>query len=89
MARARSISGNYEAACLNLVEAAVLSGKEGQTFTGVVVDVDRDDPHGEVQLRHPAVHARIDGAGLALGDEIAVRLIEASVEDRRVVFAPV
>jgi len=89
MARAQSRSGTYEAVCLNLVEAAVLSGREGQTFTGVVVDIDRDKPHGDVQLRHPAVHARIDGADLALGAEIAVRLIEASVEDRRVVFAPV
>lgn len=88
MARARSRSGNYEASCLNLVEAAVLSGREGQTFTGVVVDIDRDDPHGDVQLRNPAVHARIDGADLVLGAEISVRLVEASVEERRVVFAP-
>lgn len=88
MARARSRSGHYEAICLNLVEAAVLSGREGQTFTGVVVDIDRDDLHGDVQLRNPAVHARIDGADLVLGAEILVRLGEASVEDRRVVFAP-
>jgi len=89
MARARSKSGSYEAECLNLVEAAVLSGREGQEFTGVIVEIDRDDPHGDVQIRHPAVHARIDGADLALGAEIAVRLVTASVEHRRVVFAPV
>lgn len=86
MARADSISGNYEAVCLNLVEAAVLSGREGESFTGVVVEVDRDDPHGDIQLREPAVHARIEDAGLALGEEIEVKLIEASVADRRVIF---
>lgn len=86
MARADSISGNYEAVCLNLVEAAVLSGREGDSFTGVVVEVDRDDPHGDIQLRDPAVHARIDDADLALGEEIEVKLVEASVADRRVIF---
>ncbi len=86
MARADSISGNYEAACLNLVEAAVLSGREGESFTGVVVEVDRADPHGDIQLRNPAVHARIDDADLALGEEIEVELVEASVADRRVMF---
>jgi len=86
MARADSISGNYEAVCLNLVEAAVLSGREGGTFTGVVVEVDRDDPHGDIQLRDPAVHARIEDADLELGEEIEVKLVEASVADRRVRF---
>ena len=86
MARADSISGNYEAMSLNLVEAAVLSGREGESFTGVVVEVDRHDPHGDIQLRDPAVHARIDGADLALGEEMEVELVEASVADRRVRF---
>lgn len=86
MARANSISGNYEAVCLNLVEAAVLSGREGESFAGVVVEVDPDDPNGDVQLRDPAVHARINDADLTLGEEIEVRLVEASVADRRVVF---
>lgn len=86
MARADSISGNYEAVCLNLVEAAVLSGREGQSFTGVVVEVDSDDPHGDIQLRDPAIHARIDDVELALGEEIEVELIEASVADRLVRF---
>lgn len=86
MGRADSISGNYEAECLNLVEAAVLSDRVGNQFSGVVVEVDEDDPHGDVQVRQPAVHARIDGDELTLGEEIDVRLVEASVADRRVVF---
>ena len=86
MAQARSRSGSYEAESLNLVEAAILTGHQGQVFTGVVTEVDRTEPHGDVQLRDPAVHARIEGADLVLGEEVEVRLVEASVPDRRVVF---
>lgn len=86
MARADSRSGSYEAACLNLVEAAVLSHRVGQVFEGVVVDVDEDDPRGDIQIREPAVHGRIEGADLTLGDEVEVRLVEASVGERKVVF---
>lgn len=87
MARAGSLSGRFEAACLDLVEAAVLSDKIGRVFDGVVVEVDGDDPHGDVQIREPAVHARLEGEDLELGTEIQVRLVEASVPGRRVVFA--
>lgn len=86
MSRAGSIAGSYEAACLNLVEAAVLSNRVGGTFTGVVVDVDPKKSRGDVQVREPVVHARINGDELTLGLEIGVRLIEASVADQRVVF---
>ena len=86
MARADSISGGYEAVCLNLLEAAVLSHMVSHTFRGVVVEVDREDPHGDIQLRDPAVHARIEGIGLTLGEEIVVRLVEASIPERRVIF---
>lgn len=86
MARADSIAGGYEAACVNLVEAAVLSDRVGDVFTGVVVEVDRDEPRGDVQLREPAVHARIHDGDLELGEEIRVRVVEASVLERRVSF---
>lgn len=86
MNRAGSIAGSYEAECLNLVEAAVLANRVGETFDGVVVEVDREKPHGDVQVRDPAVHARIDGESLTLGEAIDVRVVEASVEHQRVVF---
>jgi exoribonuclease R len=86
MARADSIAGSYEAACLDLVEAAVLSARLGETFEGVVVEVDSEGGHGDIQLRDPAVHARIEDGDLTLGEEIEVSLIEASVAERRVVF---
>jgi exoribonuclease R len=87
MARSESIANGYESACVNLVEAALLSDRVGDVFTGVVVDVDRDAPHGEIQIREPAVHARIEDGDLRLGEEIRVRVAEASVPDRRVRFA--
>lgn len=86
MARAATKSGQYEARCLDLVEAAVLSNQVGMTFDGVVVDVDEDQSKGQVQLRDPAVHATIEGDRLELGAEVDVRLVEVSLPDRRVIF---
>lgn len=86
MARADSIANGYEAACVNLIEAAVLSDRVGDVFTGVVVDVDPDESRGDVQVRKPAVHARIDDGNLRLGEEIRIRLVEASLAERRVSF---
>lgn len=86
MAKADSLAGRYEAACINLVEAAVLANRVGEVFAGVVVDMHRDQPRGEIQLRRPAVHARIDGEDVDLGEELLVRLVEASVPTRSVRF---
>lgn len=86
MAKADSRAGRYEAACINLVEAAILASRVGEVFAGVVVDVHRDRPQGEVQLRRPAVHARMDGEDVDLGEELLVRLVEASVPTRLVRF---
>jgi exoribonuclease R len=71
-------------AVVDLAEALVLQGRRGETFRGVVTEVDGD--RGMVQLREPAVRARIDGAGLPLGEEVDVRLDEVDVATRRVVF---
>jgi len=86
MAQADSRAGRYEAACVDLVEAAILANRVGEVFSGVVVDVHRVRPRGEVQLRRPAVHARIDGEDVDLGEELLVRLVEASIPTRLVRF---
>jgi exoribonuclease R len=86
MAKADSFANGYEAECVNLIEAALLSDRVGQTFTGVVVEVDDDRPRGDVQIRNPAVHARIEGDHFKLGEEIRTRLVKASVLERHVVF---
>ena len=59
-------------------------------FDAVVVEVEDDDPtRGTVTLADPAVEARVTGTGpLPLGEQVRVRLVEASVADRRVRFEP-
>ena len=80
--------------CVDLVEAHLLRGHEGELFDGVVVDVDERRPlTGTVQLRRPAVRARItddrpDAPPLPLGTRIRVRLTRADTATPTVRFAP-
>ena len=81
-----------ERACVDLVEAELLHGREGEAFDAVVVDVDERRPaRGAVQLVEPAVVARCDGDGtrLPLGERIRVRLTTADPATRTVRFEPV
>jgi exoribonuclease R len=87
MAETGRRAGTYEAACVALVEAAVLTGREDEVFPGVIVDVSRRDAGGEVVIDEPAVRGRVLGEDLPLGEEIAVRLVEASIEERKIAFA--
>jgi len=77
-----------ERAVLDHVEATVLAPRIGETFEGSVVELDRDGRSGVVQLREPVVRARVDGAGLVLGEPITVTLVEADPVSRRVLFRP-
>ena len=78
----------YEAAILDLVEAGVLKDRMGETFEGVVVDVDdRDDKRGTVTIQEPAVEGRVVGASaLPLGTDVRVRLTTADLSTRKVEF---
>jgi exoribonuclease R len=74
-------------AVVDLAEALLLDGRIGETFCGTVVESGHDgESHGEVQLRDPAVRARLDGVDLPLGKEVDVRLSEVDVTARRVRF---
>ena len=86
MGRGGQRAGRYESGAVNVMEALVLRGREGEEFSGVVVDVDEEKDRGEVQVVEPTVLARVDGAGLELGAEVRVRLAEADVVERRVTF---
>ncbi|GJM36741.1 MAG: ribonuclease R [Acidimicrobiales bacterium] len=77
-----------ERAVVDYVEAMVLTRRVGDTFHAVVTDVD-DRGRGRVQLRDPAVVARVAGDGLALGSEVVVRLDEADPDQRLVRFSVV
>jgi len=80
-------ASHYEAGIVSAVEAALLEGSVGKTFEAVVIDLDRDGAAGSVELRDPAVTARCDGPGLALGETVTVRLERADVMQRQVRFA--
>jgi exoribonuclease R len=78
----------YENAVLDLVEAAVLHPHVGETFRGVVVQADEDDPRrGAVVLQEPAVEAPVTSAErLPVGSDVEVRLVEADPHTRTVRF---
>jgi exoribonuclease R len=78
----------YENAVLDLVEAASLQARVGETFTAVVVEVDeKDDTRGDITVQEPAVEAVVTGArALPLGEEVEVTLATADPGTRKVEF---
>ncbi|WP_028046065.1 RNB domain-containing ribonuclease [Cellulomonas sp. URHE0023] len=86
MATGDKHAGEYERGCLDLVEAALLTGRVGEVFEGAIVDVRADRAAGVVQLRDPAVRGRIEGADLPLGTDVRVRVVQADVATRTVRF---
>jgi VacB/RNase II family 3'-5' exoribonuclease len=102
MARTGQRAGSYERAIVDVVEAALLTGRVGEAFDAVVVDVEDDREHarraeregtedplarrGQVVLAEPAVRAPAEGPDLPLGEPVRVTLHEASVPDRQVRF---
>jgi exoribonuclease R len=83
--------------CVDLVETVLLKDRVGEEFSAVVIDLneridwDRNGKPdvGVVQLTEPAVRARCDGHDLPLGQEIKVRLAEANLKTRRILFEAV
>ena len=73
-----------EREALDLAEAVVLSGREGEIFDAVVVD--ESDRGVEVQICEPAVLARLTARRVDPGDDIRVRLVLADPERRVVEF---
>ncbi len=76
-----------ERGVVDLVEAVLLEGREGETFPAVVID------DGLVQLADPAVRGRLRAGGAAgakaePGREITVRLERADAAARAVEFSP-
>jgi len=81
-------ANQYENAIVNLVEAEVLRHSVGETFDGVVVAVDAEDPRrGDVVVQRPATEASVTAASeLPLGSNVRVRLAEADPATRTVRF---
>jgi exoribonuclease R len=70
-----------ERGVVDLVEAVLLAGREGERFDAVVID------EGLLQLRDPAVRGRLTGPSPALGSEVSVRLDRADPVARTVAFS--
>jgi exoribonuclease R len=85
MAAADQHAHQVDHAVVNLAETVLLQDRVGEVFQGVIVEV--EDDHGEIQLRDPAVRARLDGANLPLGEQVSARLVTADVATRALVFA--
>jgi exoribonuclease R len=88
MGEADRLAHELERACVALMEAVVLHGREGQEFDAVVVELDGAGGGGTVQLVDPAVRASCAG-DLRLGEPVRVRLAEADVANRSVRFTKV
>jgi exoribonuclease R len=83
------LAHTFDRAVLDLVEAGVLSTRVGETFEGVVTDVDDREPtRGIVVLRDPAVEAKVSGpaGSLLLGHQVRVTLAQADLARRTVSF---
>jgi exoribonuclease R len=84
MASADQRAHEVDRAVVDLAESLVLEARCGEVFRGVVVEA--GPKGGEVQVRHPAVRARLEGADLPLGKEVDVRLQSVDVTRRHVTF---
>ncbi|TJZ55521.1 RNB domain-containing ribonuclease [Streptomyces piniterrae] len=87
-------ANEVERACVDLVEAALLCDRVGETFDhALVVDVDDQNPtHGTVQLYEPVVIGPVEtapeGPPLPLGHYLRVRLTQADPGRAAVRFTP-
>ncbi|HEY9562284.1 MAG TPA: RNB domain-containing ribonuclease, partial [Nocardioides sp.] len=78
----------YENAVVNLLEAAVLAPRVGETFEAVVIEVDeKDERRGDITIADPAIEAVVTSERpLPLGEKVRVTLAEADVATRRIAF---
>lgn len=74
-------AGRVERGIVDLVEATILAGREGERFDAVVID------DGVVQLGDPAVRGRLADGGPPPGSAVSVRLERADPATRTVLFA--
>ena len=84
MAAADQRARALDRAVVDLAEACLLQHRVGEVFRAVVVDA--NGKGGTVQLLHPAVRARLDGADAPLGETVDVVLESVDVPGRSVRF---
>lgn len=87
MARADARAGQIERAVVDLAETILLSHREGELFSAVVIDT--DERGSRIQLRDVPVVARIIAKGLVPGSALDVRLAGIDTAHRLLRFAPI
>lgn len=92
MASTGQAANAYERECVNLLEAVLLEGRVGESFDGVIIEVDEPkngEPtsRGTVVVAEPAVQATVRGAELPLGEATQVTLTAAEPASRTVAFS--
>jgi exoribonuclease R len=84
MRDAESRANRIDRDVVDLVEAVVLHGRDGEIFDAVVTDV--DERGARIQLGDPAVVARVGAHRVVPGDDVRVRLVSADPATRRLEF---
>lgn len=86
MGRGDARASQINHAAIDLAEAVMLKGHEGETFRAVVTDfVD----HGvRAQLADMPVVANVKASGLRQGDDLRLKLVSADPDQRSIVFEP-
>lgn len=86
MGRADARASQISHAAIDLAEAVMLEGHEGETFKAVVTDI---VDHGvRVQLADMPVVVNVKASGLGQGDGLALKLVSADPDQRSIVFEP-
>ncbi len=86
MGRAGARASQINHAAIDLAEAVMLKGREGETFKAVVTDA--GDQRVRVQLSDMPVVANVRASGPKQGDGLTLKLISADPGQRLVVFEP-
>jgi exoribonuclease R len=81
MSAASQRAGRVERGVVDLVEATLLTGREGERFDAVVID------DKLVQLAQPAVRGALEGPAPEPGTPVVVRLDQADAAMRKVRFS--
>lgn len=84
MARAEALEGQIQRAAIDLAEALLLAGREGETFAAVVTDA--DERGARIQLCGLPVVARVTTHDVRPGDGVEVTLVSADPVQRRIAF---
>lgn len=84
MQQGASLANRVDRAAIDLAEAILLQGRQGDVFDAVVTD--EDDRGARLQICEPAVVARTVARRVDPGDDIKVKLVDVEVTERRIEF---